>query len=71
MHWLKLKINGNIKPILAIVAVGVACGIVRAQLNAIQRTVNLSATQKSVDDLRDAMTDRIERLEDFHWEKPE
>ena len=64
--WLRVNINGNIKPILCVLAFAFAGGKAWSQLNAIQRTVNLAATQKSVDDLRDSFTDRVERLEGFH-----
>lgn len=66
--WLRVNINGNIKPILCVLAFAFAGGKAWSQLNAIQRTVNLCATQASVDDLREAITGRVERLEGFHFQ---
>ena len=67
MNWLKIKINGNLKPILFVLAFVFAGGKAWSQLNAIQRTVNLAATQASVDKLGEAITHRVERLEGFHF----
>ena len=60
--------NGTLKKAAWMAPIIFAAGGAWAKLNAIQRTVNLAATQTSVDELRTNLTDRVERLEGFHFQ---
>ena len=82
MNWLKIRINGNGKLIVGVLAVGIAWGTLTTQLRdnrssliGIQSRVDVCATQSSVaavvtsvEKFSEAITHRVERLEGFHFQ---